>query len=359
MSKRSVIDLIASNAVWHDDPGIALRELIQNAVEACRYRAYRSSIANAYRPFVRVVFDRTHRTISVQDNGCGMSESTVLNNLLTVGNSRSKEHAYTQGDYAPIARFGVGFWSVFTIAERATIETAEFDVGRSSPTNECSEGIGFDVELSELRDYTVFRSKQMPVGTLVVLYLKESVVLDDVFERARGHLLSAEVEVTLVLDNEEAKIEARVPEVTDEVLLGARARAMREAGLRIFRWRQEQDGIDLAMALAYRVNGGRLTFRVNENQSVISSLIAPHGVRSAVCGFVVPSTRSRTAFALDRIGGAHVNARSPRGFEYSLDRRILVDNAALQQFAAGMVNLVHDGYRDFLRTGQAYAPREI
>ncbi|EIM00458.1 hypothetical protein UUC_13253, partial [Rhodanobacter denitrificans] len=150
MSKRSVIDLIASNAVWRDDPGIALRELIQNAVEACRYRAHYSSRADAYRPCVRVVFDRARRTISVQDNGCGMSESTVLNNLLTVGNSRSKEHAYIQRGYVPIARFGIGFWSVFTIAERAAIETAEFDVNRSSKTNESSEGIEFDVELSEL-----------------------------------------------------------------------------------------------------------------------------------------------------------------------------------------------------------------
>jgi hypothetical protein len=359
MSKRSVIDLIASNAVWRDDPGIALRELIQNAVEACRYRAHHSSLADAYRPFVRVVFDRANRTVSVHDNGCGMSESTILNNLLTVGNSRSKEHAYTQGDYAPIARFGIGFWSVFTIAERATIETAELDVNRSLPTNKSGEGIEFDVELSELKDYTVFRGKRTPVGTQVVLHLKESVVLDDVFERIHGHLLSAEVELTLVLDDEETRIGTQVPDVTDEVLLGARARAMREAGLQIFRWRKEHDGIDLAMALAYRISGGHLTFRVNENQSVISSLGAPHGVRSAVCGFIVPTARSRTAFALERIGGAHINARSPRGFDFSLDRRILADNAALRQFVTGMADLMHDGYRDFLNFGKAYTPREI
>ncbi|UJM90888.1 hypothetical protein LRK24_03000 [Rhodanobacter denitrificans] len=189
--------------------------------------------------------------------------------------------------------------------------------------------------------------------------MKEGVVLDDVFERARGHLLSAEVELTLALDDEETRVEAQVPDVTDEVLLGARASAMRKAGLQVFRWRQERGGIDLAMALAYKMSGGRPTFRANENQSVISGLVAFHGVRSAVCGFVVPTTHGRTAFALERIGGAHVNARSPLGFEYSLDRRILADNAAQRQFAAGMVDLVHEGYRDFLRSGQAYTPREI
>lgn len=359
MSKRSVIDLIASNAVWRDDPGIALRELIQNAVEACRYREHRASRADEYRPWVRVVFDRSHRTISIQDNGCGMSESTVLNNLLTVGNSRSKEVAYTQGDYAPIARFGVGFWSVFTIAERATIETVEFEGNRDSSTKEIAEGIGFDVELSELKDYTVFRRKQARVGTLVVLHLKVGVVIDDVFERARGHLLSTEIELTLVFDEEETRIEAQVPDVTDEILLGARARAMREAGLQIFRWRRERNGVDLAMALVYKMNKGRPTFRANENQSVISGISTFHCTRNAVCGFVVPATRGRTAFALERVGAAHVNARSPLGFEYSLDRRILAENDALRNFSAGMVDLVHDGYRDFLRSNHAYTPMEI
>lgn len=134
---------------------------------------------------------------------------------------------------------------------------------------------------------------------------------------------------------------------------------MREAGLQIFRWRKECDGIDLAMALAYRMSEGRPTFRANESQSLISILSPLHGVRSAVCGFVVPTVRARTAFALERIGGAHVNVRSPLGFEYSLDRRMLADNAALQRFATGMVDLVHEGYRDFLRSGQVYTPKEI
>jgi len=359
MSKRSVIDLIASNAVWRDDPGVSIRELIQNSVEACRYRAHHSSRADAYQPYVRVVFDRTGRTVSIRDNGCGMSENTVLNNLLTVGNSRSKERAYTQGDYAPIARFGVGFWSVFTIAERATIETSELEANRDVVANRSARGIKFEVELGELKDYTVFRGNQGPVGTLIVLHLKEGVVLDEVFERARGHLLSTEVDLTLVLDDEETRVESLVPEVTDETLLGARARALRASKLEIFRWRHEQFGVDLAMGLAHRIEGGKLTFRQNQSQSVISSLTSFHGVRTAVCGFVVPMVRGRMAFALERVGAAHANAHSPKGFEYSLDRRALERNAAMQRFEEATVDLVHDGYREFLKSRNAYTPREI
>ena len=48
LNKKNVIDLIASNAVWRDNRGVAIRELVQNAVEACRYRAHHSSSADAY-----------------------------------------------------------------------------------------------------------------------------------------------------------------------------------------------------------------------------------------------------------------------------------------------------------------------
>jgi hypothetical protein len=102
LNKKNVIDLIASNAVWRDNRGIAIRELVQNAVEACRYRAHHSSSADAYTPAVSVTFDRSDRSVSVSDNGCGMSERTVLNNFLTVGSSRSREPGYSQTGYAPI-----------------------------------------------------------------------------------------------------------------------------------------------------------------------------------------------------------------------------------------------------------------
>lgn len=153
MRKKNVIDLISSNAVWKMNIGAPVRELIQNSVEACRYRKFHSAIADNYVPAILATFNRTKRTITVRDNGCGMSESVVLNHFLTVGNSRATEKAYASENYAPIARFGIGFWSVFTIAERARIETLAFD---ESGNTGISDGIEFEIELSDLKDYTVF-----------------------------------------------------------------------------------------------------------------------------------------------------------------------------------------------------------
>ena len=202
------------NAVWRDDPGIAVRELIQNAVEACRYRKHHASDADRYSPLVSVIFDRANRTIQVTDNGCGMSKHTVKNHFLTVGSSRSKEPEYATENYASIARFGIGFWSVFTIALRAKVETCSIEHGTLD-----NRGFSFEVTLDELKDYTVFVTKALPVGTSVTLHLKPNVILDDIYERARGHLLSAAVPIKIMFEDEETLVLPNVSDVTAEQFL--------------------------------------------------------------------------------------------------------------------------------------------
>ncbi|UCV03344.1 ATP-binding protein [Dechloromonas denitrificans] len=164
MSKRAVIDLIASNAVWKRSTGAPIRELVQNAVEACRFRMHHSSPADDYRPQVRIEFDRARHTVTVTDNGCGMSLRTILNHFLSVASSRAKEPAYASKSYAPIARFGTGFWSVFTVATKADIRSLAFEAGNAKGI-----GLQFEVSLDELKDYTVFRDCPMIPGTSVTL----------------------------------------------------------------------------------------------------------------------------------------------------------------------------------------------
>jgi hypothetical protein len=359
MSKRSVIDLIASNAVWRNDEGIAIRELVQNAVEACRYREHHSSKAHRYSPQVQVVFDRDNRTITVRDNGCGMSERTVLNHFLTVGSSRSKEAAYADAEYAPIARFGIGFWSVFTISTYAHIETSPFEqaaLGAASSDN--IPGFSFDVALDEMKDYTVFVTRPVRTGTSVTLHLKPSIVLDDVFERARASLLVAAVETTMFLDGEVTSVPRDVPDISAAELLGARQRAMEADGVRVFQRREEVNETELALAIAYRLKNGVPTFLANESESLTLGL-GFRFTRTAICGFQVVAPRERTCFAIERIGSANTNHRSPRGFEFSIDRQSLVENDASLALSRDATDLVHRAYRDFLKATNAYTPEHI
>lgn len=360
MSKRSVIDLIASNAVWQNDPGIAVRELVQNAVEACRYRAHHSSPAENYVPLVRVVFNRVQRTIHVHDNGCGMSVRTVLDHFLTVGNSRSKAAAYSDDNYAPIARFGIGFWSVFTIAEQAEVETRLFE-GCHDETRyqKRSSGISFKIALDVSKDYTVFEEKAMTVGTTITLFLKPGIVLDEIVERARGHLLATSVPVSWVTDEEEIVLPKAPPTITPVDLLGARRFSMEAQGITTFDWQGEVDGINMSLAWAYRLEGNRPTFRANKDQSILNAVRSFRYPQTAVCGFKVSTRCARTCFALERVGYALANHQSPKGFEFSLDRQNLIENEAQKAFAQGMATLVHKAYRIFLRDNNAYHSQTI
>lgn len=349
MSKKNVIDLISSNAVWRSNIGAPVRELIQNSVEACRYRNFHSAEADHYVPVISVTFDRLERTVTVQDNGCGMSERVVLNNFLTVGNSRANERAYASEDYASIARFGIGFWSVFTIAERAWIETLAFEDAGDVGTG---DGIEFEVELGDLKDYTVFSHKHSTTGTTVMLDLKSGVVVDEVFEQTRKELLCSDVEIMLTLDDERFKIPSVTPSVTDEDILDAKQSRKSELGIETFQWGGTAGETDLTMGFAYRTSNGRATF-LDESQTPI--LLGSMGIRSrqsAICGFRTNARSGPFCFDILRVGTYFANYKTPRGIKFSIDRQQLQENEASRKFESDTAQLVHRGYREFLkRTG--------
>lgn len=360
LNKRSVIDLIASNAIWRTHPGIALRELVQNAVEACRYRTHHSAPSDNYQPEVRVVFDREHHAVMVSDNGCGMSERTVLNNLLTVGSSRSREAAYTESDYAPIARFGIGFWSVFTISDVATVSTAAFEDYRGRPGEaRHAPGFAFDVQLTELKNFTVFAPVERPCGTTITLKLKPEVVIDDVYTALKAQLLCSMVPLTLVLDGVEEPLGADVPDVSEEVLFGVRRRAAEDRGIKVFQYKGATPRTALALGLAYRMGDGRATFMAEPGTSMLSVIGSIRTQRSAVCGFSVPVRVAPLCIDLLRVGLYSANARTPQGFEFSIDRQQLNSNAAAQQYVDDALQLFHEGYRVFLKETGSYRPEAI
>lgn len=348
LNKRNVISLIASNAIWSDG-GSVIRELLQNAVEACRYRRHHSSNADAYQPVVSVVFDRSRHEIVVEDNGCGMTERVILNNLLTVGSSRSAEPGYSTTGYAPIARFGVGFWSVFTLAETAYVETASFEPHRGAPNGAIEAcGTAFDVSLEELKEYTVFTSVTRPCGTKVRLKLRDDVAIDETFTSACAQILCSDVPVTLCLDEERVAVPPVVPDVPLEALFGSRHRALEEHGIKLFEWRNSFGNTDLSLLLAYRIENGRPTFLLNPTTSLMNAIGHLHRPRTTVCGFPAPIRGRHICFDLDRVGIYFANRLTPQGISYSLNRNQLVESASSEEFSREVTRLVHDGYRAFL-----------
>lgn len=349
LDKRNVIGLIASNAVWRRNEGMAVRELIQNAVEACRYRTYHSSNADHYKPEVTVVFDRHLRTVTITDNGCGMSERTVLNNFLTVGSSRSSEPAYRKDDYAPIARFGIGFWSVFTISKRARITTAAFEAtrGLSSPIIK-TDGIAFEVCLDEFKDYTIFHPMECLCGTKVELSLCDEIVFDDVYSRGRNLLFCSEVPITFTLDGRTDQVPCLIPSVSNYDILGSRTRLTEDLGVKLFFWRGTIGNTELTLGLAYRIFNGKATFLVRTGRSLLNVMGDMRHPKTSICGFSVRLRFNPICFDINRVGVFFANYRTPRGIEFSLDRQSILINDASNKFTSDIAYLVHEGYRSFL-----------
>src|SRR6476661_5779381 len=112
---------------------IFLRELISNASDAAdklRFEAIHQGALFEDDPdlTIRVDFNKEARTITISDNGIGMSREEAIEHLGTIAKSGTKEFfsklsGDQQKDAALIGQFGVGFYSAFIVADRVTVET--------------------------------------------------------------------------------------------------------------------------------------------------------------------------------------------------------------------------------------------
>jgi len=153
---------------------IFLRELVSNASDACdklRFEALDNSALFEDTPNleVRVWFDEKAKTITIRDNGIGMSADEAVTHLGTIAKSGTREFmAKLEGDKKKdanlIGQFGVGFYSGFIVADRLTVETRRAGAAASEGVRWSSEGTGdFEVE-------TIERAQR---GTDVILHLRD------------------------------------------------------------------------------------------------------------------------------------------------------------------------------------------
>ncbi|MBA3597308.1 MAG: molecular chaperone HtpG [Methylibium sp.] len=153
---------------------IFLRELISNASDACdklRFEALNDAALYEDAPTleVRVSFDATARTITITDNGIGLSEVEAIANLGTIAKSGTREFVgKLSGEQARdaqmIGQFGVGFYSGYIVADRISVESRRAGLPPEEGVRWASAGTGdFEVE-------TITRAER---GTAVTLHLRE------------------------------------------------------------------------------------------------------------------------------------------------------------------------------------------
>jgi molecular chaperone HtpG len=153
---------------------IFLRELISNASDACdklRFEALNNNALYEDAPDlqVRLSFDKTAKTLTITDNGIGMTAQEAIDHLGTIAKSGTKDFVSKlsgdqKSDAQLIGQFGVGFYSGFIVAEKITVETRRAGAAAAEGVRWISGGTGdFEVE-------TINRAER---GTSVILHLRE------------------------------------------------------------------------------------------------------------------------------------------------------------------------------------------
>lgn len=132
LSKRQVIDLLMGTKLY-GNPEIALRELLQNSIDACLLRQAQEAKwgHSIYKPEITVKYytENNDEILEVTDNGTGMDEYIIDNYYSKVGSSFYKStdfynlKADSNADFTPTSRFGIGILSCFMVADTLIVDT--------------------------------------------------------------------------------------------------------------------------------------------------------------------------------------------------------------------------------------------
>ncbi|GAB2864751.1 molecular chaperone HtpG [Pseudoduganella ginsengisoli] len=199
---------------------IFLRELISNASDAAdklRFEAINNDAlyGNDTELKIKVSFNKEAKTITISDNGIGMSRDEAIAHLGTIAKSGTKEFfgklsGDQQADAALIGQFGVGFYSGFIVADKITVETRRAGAGAADGVRWESTGEG---------DFSVEQIDKPNRGTDIILHLRdgEEELLSSWKLKSIIRKYSDHISLPIVMNKEEWDAEKKETVVKDEL----------------------------------------------------------------------------------------------------------------------------------------------
>lgn len=166
---KKLLDMMINSI--YTNPEIFLRELISNASDAIDKLYYRSLTDKSIKVKkdeleIWIIPDKEKKTLTIKDNGCGMTKEELEENLGTIAKSGSelfKENNKKDKDISIIGQFGVGFYSSFMVASKVVVDSKSVDSEEAYTW--ASTGVD---------GYTITPSDKVERGTTITLYLKDS-----------------------------------------------------------------------------------------------------------------------------------------------------------------------------------------
>ncbi|MFH7001782.1 HD domain-containing protein [Flavobacterium bizetiae] len=176
LSKKQVIDLLMGTKLY-GNPEVALRELLQNSIDACLLRkAQEDKWGNSYNPEINVKYysEDNNDILEIEDNGTGMDQDIIDNYYSKVGSSFYKSTEFynlkseTNADFTPTSRFGIGILSCFMVADTLIVDTK-----RVYAKHRSSDALNMTVEGQESVFWIKEGKRELP-GTTTKLILRKA-----------------------------------------------------------------------------------------------------------------------------------------------------------------------------------------
>ena len=203
----------------YSNPEIFLRELISNASDACDKLRFEGINHPEYYEndpdlHVRVSLDKVHKTITISDNGIGLTQQEAIDHLGTIAKSGTKDFMSKlsgdqKADAQLIGQFGVGFYSGFIVAEKITVESRHAGADATEAVRWISAGTG---------DFEVEQINKASRGTDIILHLREdaldyleSAKVKQIINKYSDHI-SLPIEMQKEIWQEEAVAEGETPQ---------------------------------------------------------------------------------------------------------------------------------------------------
>ncbi|MFJ2307641.1 ATP-binding protein [Streptomyces sp. NPDC087787] len=198
IDQERVLDLLTGHTLYNDT-NVVLRELVQNSIDAVRVK---HDLRAPHDGKVSISWNSEERTLEVCDNGTGMTQEVIENNLLRAGSSlyQDPEFRKKHPSFNPISRFGIGVLSTFMVADQVEIITCH-------PDEEKARQLSLRSVHGQYLVRTLDKNHEVPAsirphGTIVRLTLRPSAELKNVTKTAQHWVVLPECNVTVQEDKE-------------------------------------------------------------------------------------------------------------------------------------------------------------
>lgn len=152
----AITDLLMGKNIYGDSK-LGLRELIQNAIDACKLiREIDKGKDERPEPRITIYISEANQYVKIRDTGIGMTIDVIKNHFLNIGKSyyKSNEYLFNNYSYKPIGQYGIGFLACFLLSDNVVVKTRYYD------SNDV-----YQIELEKNSEYVVTNTEHSPIFT--------------------------------------------------------------------------------------------------------------------------------------------------------------------------------------------------